>query len=144
MAASENKLASRDKLDSNARPRPAPAVATTPKPVTRPATALEAIDVDRLPSPEEIASDPGDPDAPAPPPGRVPGGDSRSLRRSVGDREEFVLVYRVKCAVIVRSGRVGVHGGWEVVAYPTPGAAGNGYARRCAKLCGDGFGDFVG
>jgi len=49
-----------------------------------------------MPGPRDIPS--GEPNDPAPPPGRVPPGDSRSLRRD----EEFALIYRVGTYVITR------------------------------------------
>lgn len=89
-----------------------------------------------LPGPRDIpAGEPGDPAAP---PGRVPSGDSRSLRRG----GEFALVYRVQTCVISRFGAVGTRGQWRVVEYPTAAAAGNAYARECSRFVAEGFLDY--
>jgi hypothetical protein len=93
----------------------------------------------QMPGPREIP--PGNPDDPAQPPGLVPSGDSRSLRRRT-DRYEFALVYRRQTFVITRHGAVGTRGQWKVVEYPTLGAAGNAYARECSRFAADGFSDY--
>lgn len=74
----------------------------------------------------------------APPPGLVPAGDSRSLRKG----NEFALVYRQGSAVISRFGTVGQRGQWRVVEYPTPAAASNSYAKEVSRFVGDGFTDY--
>jgi hypothetical protein len=87
----------------------------------------------------------GDPTAPAPAPGHVPPGDSRSLRRAGspgGMTEEFALIYRHDTVVIARVGVVGQRGRWRVVEYPTPGAAGHAYARECSRFVAEGFSDY--
>ena len=89
-----------------------------------------------MPGPREIPG--GSPDDPALPPGHVPRGDSRSLRRG----NEFALVYRIQTCVITRSGIVGTRGQWRVVDYPTSGAAGNAYAKECSRFVSDGFSDY--
>jgi predicted DNA-binding WGR domain protein len=89
-----------------------------------------------LPSPRQIPA--GAPDDPAPAPGRVPPGDSRSLRRD----DEFALVYRVGTCVITRTGRLGTRGQWRVVEYPTSAAASNCYAKECSRFVSDGFSDY--
>lgn len=89
-----------------------------------------------MPGPRDIpAGNPGDP---APAPGSVPRGDSRSLRRG----DEFALVYRIGTSVISRSGTIGTRGQWRVVEYPTSGAAANSYAKECSRFVSEGFVDY--
>ena len=57
-----------------------------------------------MPGPRDVPA--GNPNDPAPAPGRVPRGDSRSLRRG----NEFALVYRLATFVISRFGTVGTRG----------------------------------
>jgi len=109
-----------------------PAVASDP------ATGA-AEDPTRMPGPREIPA--GHPDDPASPPGRVPPGDSRSLRRRA-DRHEFALVYRQGSFVISRVGAVGTRGQWRVVEYPTPSMASHAYAKECSRFVSDGFSDY--
>jgi len=80
----------------------------------------------------------GNPTDPALPPGHVPPGDSRSLRRG----DEFALVYRQGTCVISRFGTVGQRGQWRVVEYPTSASASNSYAKECSRYVGDGFSDY--
>lgn len=89
-----------------------------------------------MPGPREIPG--GSPDDPAPAPGTVPPGDSRSLRR----HGEFALIYRVGTSVITRAGRIGTRGQWRVVEYPTSSAASNSYAKECSRFVSDGFSDY--
>jgi hypothetical protein len=89
-----------------------------------------------MPAPREVPS--GNPDDPAPPPGHVPPGDSRSLRRD----GEFALIYRVGTCVITRSGRIGTRGQWRVVEYPTSASASNSYAKECSRFVSEGFSDY--
>ena len=96
-------------------------------------------DPTHMPGPREIP--PGNPDDVASPPGLVPPGDSRSLRRR-GDQYEFALVYRVTNAVISRVGIVGTRGVWRVVEYPTVASAANAYAREASRFVTDGFSDY--
>ena len=93
-------------------------------------------DPTHMPGPRDIPS--GDPDDAAPPPGRVPPGDSRSLRRA----NEFALIYRVGTCVITRTGRVGTRGQWRVVEYPTSATASSSYAKECSRFVSDGFSDY--
>lgn len=93
-------------------------------------------DPTHMPGPRDIPS--GDPDDAAPPPGRVPPGDSRSLRRN----HEFALIYRVGTCVITRTGRVGTRGQWRVVEYPTSATAGSSYAKECSRFVSEGFSDY--
>jgi hypothetical protein len=72
------------------------------------------------------------------PPGLVPPGDSRSLRKG----NEFALVYRVGNALISRFGTIGQRGQWRVVEYPTPASASNSYAKEVSRYVGDGFSDY--
>jgi hypothetical protein len=72
------------------------------------------------------------------PPGRVPAGDSRSLRKGT----EFVLIYRVGTAVITRFGTVGERGQWRVVEYPTPASASTSFAKEVSRFVGEGFSDY--
>jgi len=80
----------------------------------------------------------GAPTDPALPPGRVPSGDSRSMRRGA----EFALVYRQGTFVITRFGTVGQRGQWRVVEYPTAAAASHSYAKECSRFVADGFSDY--
>lgn len=129
-------------------------VATAPMPVQAPSgappgmppaasiaapAADAAEDPTRMPGPREIPDD--HPDDPASPPGRVPPGDSRSLRRRA-DRHEFALVYRQGSFVISRVGVVGTRGQWRVVEYPTPSMASHAYAKECSRFVSDGFSDY--
>lgn len=107
--------------------------------VSAPPAAGAAEDPTRMPGPREIPD--GHPDDPAAPPGRVPPGDSRSLRRRV-DRHEFALVYRIQTHVISRVGVVGTRGQWRVVEYPTPSMASHAYAKECSRFVSDGFSDY--
>lgn len=80
----------------------------------------------------------GPPGDPALPPGRVPSGDSRSLRKG----NEFALVYRMQTAVIRRTGVVGNAGQWRVVEYPTSASASNAYAKEVSRFVAEGFSDY--
>jgi len=80
----------------------------------------------------------GNPTDPALPPGHVPPGDSRSLRRG----NEFALVYRQGTFVISRFGVVGQRGQWRVVEYPTSASASHSYAKECSRFVADGFSDY--
>lgn len=91
-----------------------------------------------MPTPDAIPI--GHPDDPWPPPGQVPPGDSRSLRRG----EEFALVYREGAAIVTRFGVVGRRGQWRVVEYPNIGAASHAYAKECSRWASDGFVDYRG
>jgi hypothetical protein len=95
-------------------------------------------DPTHMPGPREIPG--GAPDDPAAPPGTVPPGDSRSLRRD----NEFALVYRRDTFVISRFGRVGTRGQWRVVEYPTSAAASHSYAKECSRFVSEGFSDYRG
>ena len=88
-----------------------------------------------LPSPAEIVA--GDPTAPCPPPGRVPPGDSRSMRMD----SQFALIYRHGASVVSRRGMIGQRGVWRVVDYPGPTQAAAAYAAECSRLRGQGFVD---
>jgi hypothetical protein len=91
-----------------------------------------------MPDPTQIPA--GSPDDPAAPPGAVPPGDSRSLRRA----GEFALVYRVANVVVSRFGPIGRRGQFRVVEYPTSAYAANAYARECSRWVSEGFSDFRG
>ncbi len=80
----------------------------------------------------------GNPTDPALPPGRVPPGDSRSLRKGA----EFALVYRQGTFVISRFGMVGQRGQWRVVEYPTSASASHSYAKECSRFVAEGFSDY--
>lgn len=117
---------------------PAQVAVGTP-PAVPPAAAPRPSGVDELafmPGPRDIPG--GNPADAAPPPGRVPSGDSRSLRKG----NEFALVYRVQTCVISRFGVVGTRGQWRVVEYPTSSAAGNSYAKECSRFVSEGFSDY--
>jgi hypothetical protein len=89
-----------------------------------------------MPPPSDVPS--GVPTDAAKPPGHVPSGDSRSLRRGA----DFALIYRQGSAVISRFGAVGTRGQWRVVEYPTPSSASNAYAKECSRFVGEGFSDY--
>jgi hypothetical protein len=93
-------------------------------------------DPTRMPGARDIP--PGSPTDPAAPPGLVPRGDSRSLRRA----NEFALVYRVQTCVISRFGVVGTRGQWRVVDYPTSASASNAYAKEVSRFVSEGFTDY--
>src|SRR5262249_50961192 len=93
-----------------------PAMPQDAAPVAAPARVDAVEDPTRMPGPREIPG--GRPEDPAAPPGAVPSGDSRSLRRRT-DVHEFALVYRIQTFVISRFGVVGTRGQWRVVEYPT-------------------------
>jgi hypothetical protein len=113
-----------------------PDMPTVIVPATSSAGAAE--DPTHMPGPREIPT--GSPDDPAAPPGVVPPGDSRSLRR----HGEFALVYRQDTFVITRTGTVGTRGAWRVVEYPTSAAAGHAYAKECSRFVSEGFSDYRG
>jgi len=83
-------------------------------------------------------SPPANPADPAPPPGLVPPGDSRSLRRE----GEFALVYRIGTYVMSRFGTTGTRGQWRVVEYPTSSSASHAYAKECSRFVSEGFSDY--
>jgi len=102
-----------------------------------PPLALGSVeDPTHMPGPRDIPA--GEPDDRAPAPGRVPPGDSRSLRRD----NEFALVYRLGTYVISRTGAVGTRGQWRVVEYPTSASASHAYAKECSRFVSDGFSDY--
>jgi hypothetical protein len=80
----------------------------------------------------------GMPTDPALPPGLVPPGDSRSLRKG----NEFALVYRRATFVISRFGTIGQRGQWRVVEYPTSASASHSYAKECSRFVAEGFSDY--
>jgi hypothetical protein len=124
-----------------AKAEAAPAKVEPAKAAPAPAAAAsDAVDLDRLPSAADIT--PGDPDAPAPPPGHVPAGDSRSFRLRGRGAERFALVYRDGTFLVSREGLVGREGAWRVVEYPTPSSASRAYAEECSRLVSDGFADY--
>ena len=124
-------------------PAPEPAPAPAPAPVAAPAPAAPvAAAATELPDPKDIH--PGDPDASEPPPGVVPAGDSRSMRRGSGPTEEFALVYRRKSFLVTRVGVVGRRGTWRVVDYPSTGSASHAYAQECSRLVTEGYTDYHG
>ena len=90
-----------------------------------------------MPGPSDVPTG-GSPMDAARAPGRVPAGDSRSMRRG----SEFALIYRQGSAVITRFGTVGQRGQWRVVEYPTPSSASNAYAKECSRFVGEGFSDY--
>ncbi len=88
-----------------------------------------------LPAPSDIVA--GDPAEPAPPPGIVPPGDSRSMRTP----EQFALIYRHGASLVSRRGMIGQRGVWRVVDYPGPTQAATAYAAECSRLRAQGFVD---
>jgi len=108
-----------------------------PRSTAPPPLALGSVeDPTHMPGPRDIPA--GNPEDPAPAPGHVPPGDSRSFRRD----GEFALIYRVGTCVITRSGRVGTRGQWRVVEYPTSASASNSYAKECSRFVSEGFSDY--
>ena len=93
-------------------------------------------DPTHMPGPRDIPG--GEPADKAPAPGRVPPGDSRSLRRP----GEFALIYRVGTYVICRFGAMGTRGQWRVVEYPTSSSASHSYAKECSRFVSEGFSDY--
>ena len=89
-----------------------------------------------LPHPRDVPG--GSPDDAAPAPGRVPPGDSRSLRNA----NQFALIYRIGTFVITRVGAVGRRGVWRVVEYPTPSSASHAYAKESSRFVSEGFSDY--
>lgn len=130
--------------EARAEPVLAPVLEPVPVPVplsvplSLPDPPLPAVDLLALPAPDDLAF--GDPDASAPPPGRVPPGNSRSLRRG----DEFALVYLHDSSLVERAGTVGRAGRWRVVSYPSRAAAAHAYALECSRLHADGFTDYLG
>jgi hypothetical protein len=105
---------------------------TAPPPLTLGAVENPA----HMPGPREIPG--GEPNDPAPAPGTVPPGDSRSLRRG----NDFALIYRVQTFVISRFGKVGTRGQWRVVEYPTSASASHAYAKEASRFVSEGFTDY--
>ncbi len=120
-----------------------PAMPAEPLAVVPPIHPAVASDVaeapTRMPGPREIPG--GSPDDPESPPGRVPAGDSRSMRRRT-ERYEFALIYRMQTYVICRFGAVGTRGQWRVVEYPTSASAGHAYAKEVSRFVSEGFSDY--
>lgn len=111
---------------------------TAPAPA-EPVKAGTVEDPTNMPPPKGVPSS-GNPTDPALPPGFVPPGDSRSLRRG----DEFALVYRQGTFVITRFGTVGQRGQWRVVEYPTSASASHSYAKECSRFVAEGFVDYRG
>lgn len=143
--------------DPDATPSPMPPVASTrartetvlmpesnvgrppemPQSVAPPPLALGTVEEPtHMPGPKDIPS--GEPTDRAPPPGIVPRGDSRSLRRG----GEFALIYRISTYVISRFGTIGQRGQWRVVEYPTSSSASHSYAKECSRFVSEGFSDY--
>jgi hypothetical protein len=116
---------------------PAAAEPAAPK---QPVAEGPAIDLENLPPPDAIHR--LDPATPAPPPGHVPPGDSRSLRRRRGQTDEFALIYRHESHLIMRTGEVGRVGEWRDIEYPTIAAASRAYALETSRLVDEGFHDY--
>lgn len=95
-------------------------------------------DPTHMPGPRDIPS--GEPGDRAPAPGRVPPGDSRSLRKT----DEFALIYRLGTYVVSRYGAIGTRGQWRVVEYPTSTSAAHSYAKECSRFVSEGFSDYRG
>jgi hypothetical protein len=93
-------------------------------------------DPTHMPGPRDIPG--GEPGDRAPAPGRVPPGDSRSLRHS----DQFALIYRIGTYVITRTGALGTRGQWRVVEYPTSSSASHSYAKECSRFVSEGFSDY--
>ena len=125
----DDNAARADAPEAKKPPEPAPAPAPAPADGGEPTFA-------ELPEHNKIDTA-RPPESPAPPPGIAPPGDSRSLRRG----NDFVLIYRDTSYLIVRAGTVGSEGRWQVVEYPSQGAAAHAYAMKCSELSGEGFRD---
>jgi hypothetical protein len=108
-------------------------------PIEGPVNVGSAEDPTGMPGPREIPG--GSPEDPASPPGHVPPGDSRSMRRRT-DQHEFALIYRIQTYVISRFGVVGTRGQWRVVEYPTSASASHAYAKECSRFVSEGFSDY--
>jgi hypothetical protein len=124
-----------------AMPADAPPVAAPPV-AAPPITASDASAVEsptQMPGPREVPV--GNPEDPAAPPGLVPRGDSRSMRRRA-ERYEFALIYRRQTFVITRFGTVGTRGQWRVVEYPTSASAAHSYAKEVSRFVSEGFSDY--
>jgi len=124
---------------------PAPATASSAPaseatPVIAAAKPGDVEDPTFMPHPRYIPA--GNPADPAPPPGLVPPGDSRSFRRRDAAGESFALIYRVGTFVISRFGTVGTRGQWRVVEYPTSSSASHSYAKECSRFVTEGFSDY--
>jgi hypothetical protein len=114
---------------------PAELISQPPEmPATKPAGSVE--DPTYMPGPRDIPD--GNPTDPGTVPGRVPPGDSRSLRRG----NEFALIYRIQTCVITRFGVAGTRGQWRVVEYPTSASASNSYAKEVSRWVGEGYSDY--
>jgi hypothetical protein len=127
-------MAMPSELASHGKPPELPA-----KPPAAPIVPVSVSEVEsptNMPLPKHVPD--GTPDDPAAPPGRVPPGDSRSLRKA----GEFSLIYRMGTFVISRTGTIGKRGVWRVVEYPTSSAASHGYAKECSRFVSDGFSDY--
>ncbi len=120
-----------------ARPPEMPA---EPVPAGRSPRADAVEDPTNMPGPKDIPV--GSPEDPAAAPGRVPPGDSRSLRRRDATTYEFALIYRRDTFIVTRFGVVGTRGQWRVVEYPTSAAASHAYAKECSRFVSDGFSDY--
>jgi len=117
--------------------RPVEPARARSEPVAVPTTTPSSVeDPTFMPAPRDVPA--GHPEDPASPPGLVPSGDSRSLRKD----NEFALVYRVQTAVISRFGVVGTRGQWRVVDYPTSSSASNAYAKEVSRFVAEGFSDY--
>ncbi len=113
-----------------------PEMPTTAAPPPLPLGNVE--DPSHMPGPRDIPG--GEPGDRAPAPGRVPPGDSRSLRKT----GEFALIYRLGTYVISRHGATGTRGQWRVVEYPTSSSASHSYAKECSRFVLEGFSDYRG
>lgn len=119
---------------------PPPAEVAAPAPAAPVAAAGDRPIYAELPLVKEIDRSVS-PDAPAPPPGIAPPGDSRSLRRNGASGEEFLLIYREHTFLVTRAGPVGKHGSWTIIEYPNQGSAANAYAHKCSDYTGAGYYD---
>jgi hypothetical protein len=131
---------SEDAMESRARPEtmmmPLDAILGAPPEMPPPAPSAATEDPTNMPGARNIPA--GNPNDPAPAPGHVPKGDSRSFRRG----SDFALIYRVQTFVISRFGVVGTRGQWRVVEYPTSAAAAHSYAKEASRFASEGFSDY--
>lgn len=117
---------------------PDPRVAPAPVRLATETNYHAVEDPTHMPHPRDLPG--GFPTDSARPPGMVPRGDSRSLRRGT----TFTLVYRLGTYVITRTGELGQRGIWRVVDYPTTLAGSGAYARECSRWVDAGFADYRG
>lgn len=141
--ASDAPATPRAQADTVSMPVVAPVGAPPAIPAAAPATDASGELLAEAPTvmPEPPDVPPGEPSDRCAPPGLVPAGDSRSLRKRA-ERYEFALIYRRGTFIVTRTGEVGTRGVWRVVEYPTASAAGHAYAKQSSAFVSEGFSDY--